>query len=723
MSARKMRPLRSKITLTIIIVVILSLLGVGAVFLINTGNVSRTMIDSNRQMSRTSRSMSSASMEEMTRVRLQEIAEDKAELADRMFYEFERAVSMAASAAEKLYDDPEGFPERDIAVPDPANDGKLTLQVLYASDTDPEDEDIIREVRLLGNLQELLYAINVNDDSIASNYFASESGIMVQADYISGKKFDDQGNLMPLDAKDRPWYAGAKAAGKVYLTPVTRDLHTPQLGIMCGVPVYHDGEFMGVAGAGMYLDLLSRMVESADLDDKGNICIINDLGRILFSNLKTGSLSLEESSTDLRVFYQEDIRNLVITALKGEKGVSRVMVDGADCYVAYAPMKTVGWSVLVVLGKDEVDAPTVELQKGLDRIAAESESAADRRVRNALIIFLSVIAAALCVAVIVSLVLSNRIVRPIKQLTEEVSRVKGEDLYFTWEHDTGDETQLLAESFRSLTRRMKTYVSDIEKITAERERIGTELELATRIQTDMLPGVFPAFPDRKDFDIYASMTPAKEVGGDFYDFFMLDGERLALVIADVSGKGVPAALFMMVSMILIRSEVKNGLSPAKVLQKINDQICAGNREDMFVTVWLGILDLRTGKLTAANAGHEYPTLKQPDGSFELIKEPHGFVVGGLPGEEYEEYEWQLRPGAKIFVYTDGVPEAGGSRSALYGTDRMMEALRAAENESPEKILAAVDASVREFVGDGPQFDDLTMLCVEYRGPESRKDAD
>ena len=718
MNNKKFRPLRSKITFTVIIVVILSLLGIGAVFLINTNRVSKTLINSNKQMSQTSRSMSFESMEKLTRVRLQEVAEDKAELADRMFYEFERAVRMAASAAEKLYEDPESYPERDIAEPDPANDGTLTLQVLYASNTDPKDEEIVREVRLLGNLQELLYAINANDDSIASNYFASETGIMVQADYISAKKFDAQGKLMPLDAKDRPWYIGAKETGDVYLTPVTRDLHTPQMGVMCGVPVYHDGKLMGVAGAGMYLDLLSRMIENVDLGDKGNICIGNDLGRILFSNLKTGSLSVEESTTDLRYSSNEDLRSLVKEALNGEEGVKQLLLDGAQCYAAYAPMKTVGWSVFVVLAKDEVDAPTAALQKDLDRIAAASEEEADGQARRAVLIFITVIAAALCVAAVVSLILSNRIVRPIRQLTDEVGRVKGEDLDFKWETDTGDETQLLAEAFQSLTGRMKTYVSDIEKITAEKERIGTELELATRIQADMLPGIFPAFPDRKDFDIYASMTPAKEVGGDFYDFFLLDKNHLALVIADVSGKGVPAALFMMGSMILIRNEVKNGLSPANVLRRINDQICSGNREDMFITVWLGILDLSTGKLTAANAGHEYPALKQPDGSFELIKDPHGFVIGGLPDESYTEYEWQLRPGAKIFVYTDGVPEAGESRSALHGTDRMMEALRTAENESPEKILAAVDASVRKYVGDAPQFDDVTMLCVEYKGQET-----
>ncbi|MBQ6293350.1 MAG: SpoIIE family protein phosphatase [Lachnospiraceae bacterium] len=715
MSNKKIRPLRSKLAVTIITVVFLALLGVGAVVLLNTRKIAKTLMDSNRQMSLTSRSVSSSSMESLNRVRMQELAEDKAELADRTFYEFRQAVTMVAAAAEKLYADPDAYPGRDVSLPDASKDGELTVQLLFATGIDPEDSAIAAEARLIGNLQEMLYAVNLQNDSIASIYFASESGIMVQADWISGKKFDEAGKIMPLDAKDRAWYKGAKETGDIFLTPVTRDLHTPRMAVMCGVPVWHEGKLMGVAGAGMYLDSIEQLVESVDLGDKGNICIVNSEGQILFSNFQEGSLSIKEAGEDLRESQNDDLGFMTRIALNGVNGVKQLSIDGAPCYVAFAPMKTVGWSIFVVLAKDEIDAATLDLQKGLERIAEDSENAAAQQARKAIILLLSVFAAALLVALIASVILANRVVRPINQLTDEVSRVKGEDLDFKWDKDTGDETQLLAEAFQSLTGRMKTYVSDIEKITAERERIGTELELATRIQSDMLPGVFPAFPNRKDFDIFASMTPAKEVGGDFYDFFLIDEDHLALVIADVSGKGVPAALFMMVSMILIRSEVKNGLSPAKVLQKINDQICAGNQEDMFVTVWLGILDLKTGKLTAANAGHEYPTLKQPGGSFELIKEPHGFVVGGLPGEEYEEYEWQLQPGAKIFVYTDGVPEAGGSRSALYGTDRMMEALRAAENESPEKILEAVDAAVRDYVGDAPQFDDVTMLCVEYKG--------
>ena len=335
-----------------------------------------------------------------------------------------------------------------------------------------------------------------------------------------------------------------------------------------------------------------------------------------------------------------------------------------------------------------------------------------------MLLLLAVLAVALVAAMVVSLTLSRRIVTPILDLTEKVRQVEGDNLDFHWTMETGDETQMLAGSFESLTERMKSYISDIRSITAEKERIGTELALATRIQADMLPNVFPAFPDRRDFDIYASMDPAKEVGGDFYDFFLVDEDHLALVIADVSDKGVPAALFMMVSKILIQNQAMSGLSPARVLEKVNDQICANNREEMFVTVWLGILDLKTGKLTAANAGHEYPAWKKPDGHFELIKDRHGFVIGGMPDMTYREYEWQLEPGAKIFVYTDGVPEAGSGSNDLFGTERMLQALREAEEGTPEEVLGAVDRAVANFVKGAPQSDDLTMLCLQYFGPRS-----
>ncbi len=249
-------------------------------------------------------------------------------------------------------------------------------------------------------------------------------------------------------------------------------------------------------------------------------------------------------------------------------------------------------------------------------------------------------------------------------------------------------------------------------LALEKERIATELALATRIQANYLP---KSFPNRKEYDLYASMTPAKEVGGDLYDFFQIDDDHLCLVIGDVSGKGVPASLFMMLASSLIHHVAMHETSPAKILTEVNAEICSRNPEEMFVTVWLGVLELSTGILTASNAGHEYPALKPPEGTFDLVKDRHGFVIGGMEGIHYREYTLQMEPGSKLFVYTDGVPEATNATEEMFGKDRMIDALRAKENGPPQAILDSVRQSVGVFMNAAPQFDDLTMLCVTYHG--------
>ena len=311
------------------------------------------------------------------------------------------------------------------------------------------------------------------------------------------------------------------------------------------------------------------------------------------------------------------------------------------------------------------------------------------------------------------------LLRPLQKITEESVRFAAEEVpsekKLTDVVRNRDEIGKLAESIDHMEEQVTRYIAELTAATAEKERISTELSLATRIQSDMLPNVFPPFPDRTEFDIYASMDPAKEVGGDFYDFFLIDHDHLALVMADVSGKGVPAALFMMATKIMIKNIAMTGLSPREILETTNNRICQNNQEEMFVTVWLGILDLKTGELKAANAGHEYPVITRAEGKFELVRDKHGFVIGGMEGIRYKEYELKLEPGQEIFLYTDGVPEATNAGNELYGTERMMAVLNTCPGLEPEQVLANVKADVDRFVGTAPQFDDLTMLCVRYNG--------
>ena len=278
----------------------------------------------------------------------------------------------------------------------------------------------------------------------------------------------------------------------------------------------------------------------------------------------------------------------------------------------------------------------------------------------------------------------------------------------------GGELALLSDNVKSLADGVSSYMTNLRTVTAERERISTELELACKIQAHVLPRSFDIFEDGGKIDIYASMTPAKEVGGDFYDFFLIDDDHLGLVMADVSGKGIPAALFMMMSKYVINNIAMRKHSPKSVLERTNDLICANNEDDMFVTVWFGILEISTGKVTAANAGHEYPIIRKPTGEYELLKDKHGFVVGIMEGVKYTEYEFVLEQGAELFLYTDGVPEATNADRKLFGTDRLLEAMNKSESTDAKSLLEKVKSAVDEFVGDAEQFDDLTMMGVRIK---------
>jgi len=270
----------------------------------------------------------------------------------------------------------------------------------------------------------------------------------------------------------------------------------------------------------------------------------------------------------------------------------------------------------------------------------------------------------------------------------------------------------LVDSLQQMEIDMNEYVVNLRKMTEDRTRIKSELELAESIQSNMLPSIFPAFPERSEFDIYALMDPAREVGGDFYDFFLIDKDHLAMVIADVSGKGIPAALFMMMSKILVKNYVTTGSSPAEALAAVNNTICQNNTNDMFVTIWLGILTISTGKIIAANAGHEYPILQRAGGQFEVIKDKHGFVVGSMPNIKYSEYEIDFHTGDTLFVYTDGLPESTNSANEQFGLDRILEVLNSEPDGEVEDLFVSMGVAVAEFVQDAEQFDDLTMLALK-----------
>ena len=341
---------------------------------------------------------------------------------------------------------------------------------------------------------------------------------------------------------------------------------------------------------------------------------------------------------------------------------------------------------------------------------------------NAFIINTGIVTVLLALFIIASVaaLLKKRVVDPLQEISDRAQKFvknrsmqEGDTNFFeTLDGGNIKEMKELTGSLRTMESEMNEYIRDLEKMTAEKSRLGTELALAESIQTNMLPNIFPAFPERDEFDIYATMDAAKEVGGDFYDFFLIDDDHLAMVIADVSGKGIPAALFMMMSKILVKNYTMMFRDPAEVLTKVNNTICQNNTNDMFVTIWLGVLTISTGEVVAANAGHEYPILRKAGESFKLLKDKHGFVVGGFAGSKYRNYEFELHTGDVLFLYTDGLPEATNSEDEQFGIDRILEVLNRTEDGDVQEYFIEMGFEVASFMQDAPQFDDLTMLGIK-----------
>ena len=344
--------------------------------------------------------------------------------------------------------------------------------------------------------------------------------------------------------------------------------------------------------------------------------------------------------------------------------------------------------------------------------------------RQTFLITLVALLAAVAVVFLIAflMILRRKVIRPIDQLTQatgafiqnnEEELAEGTATVNVPEIRTGDEVEVLADSFRKMEEDMISYIRSFMEITAEKERIGAELNVATQIQADMLPRIFPAFPERREFDIYATMDPAKEVGGDFYDFFLVDEDHLAVVIADVSGKGVPAALFMVIAKTLIKNHAQNRDTPGAVFTQTNEQLCEGNDAGLFVTAWMGVLEISTGQFVYVNAGHNPPLLKRAGGQFEWLKSRPGFVLAGMEGIRYRENTLQLEPGDELYLYTDGVTEATNSSQELFGEERLQAAL----NEEPDlpvhKLLPKIKGCIDAFVGEAEQFDDITMLGLHY----------
>ena len=672
---------------------------------------------SNEEQIQTMSGISDSTMDAVLNNDQSRITELDAMIADNYFKDAKSMVVMMADYAAKLYDSGN---ERRIILPTPdkCDNGVPCAQLIYDEDTDINDPAIVDEAGLLGNIGDML--VSVYDRSVLDAcYVSTETGITVFADSRPGIKISDDGGVIAYPARQRPWYIGAKQKRDVYFTDILPDKYTGEYGVVCSCPVYDDdGRLRAVVGADLFVDSMIMYVNESEKDGT-YLFVVNENGHVIMSPKSEGILEVkpESDASDLRDEKNGELATLVSDALNASTGVRQVEMDGITYYMCGAPAKTVGWAVITVVSSETVGEPTRLLQENYRNIATESAAQYNRNIEKARTSLLIILGIVVLLAIINANILSKRIVRPLNMMSQKVSEIQGDDLDFAKDkiYETGDEIELLADAFLGLTNRTKSYINEITRITAEKERIGAELNVATKIQADMLPRIFPPFPERKEFELYATMNPAKEVGGDFYDFFLVDDDHLALVMADVSGKGVPAALFMVIAKTLIKNHTMMGLSPSEVLMKVNEQLCEGNEAEYFVTVWLAVIEISTGKGIAANAGHEHPILKHLSGSYETVEYKHSPAVATIEGLKFKEHEFVLNKGDVLFVYTDGVPEATNLDGELFGIGRLLEILNNTPDDGCETILNAVKDGIDAFIEGEEQFDDITMLALRYDG--------
>ena len=696
-----------KIGIKILLVVLVMSLGTLLVVFISSylsmGDLTDEFQKTNITLGLTASDNSQEALQAQAEEYLERIAQKQALYSNAQLTEISRMVTSLADYIEYLYANEEQYGGRELPLPDETVDGEASSKYMLAPGV-KKTPALDREIELLSNCESIFGPLLEENDLLDNIYAGTASGVSYR--YSRSNSYDPT-----YDPRERGWY---KAASENPGETVWLDTYLDSYGNTCITATRafcdEDGELVGVVASDVKLQALLDEITTAKIGESGYAFVIDEAGTLIahpqyfedgFDRSLAAHVDKDSQSDDLDML------------MDNTAGLAGLTLDGVDSYLAWHYLDQTGWRLCISVDKAEVVRPAVETKQTIDAMTDQAQETTQKTLSSIMKVFIIFFAAVGIVVIIISFAVSGSITRPIQKLARNVERIGKGELDKKVDVESADEIGGLAAAFNKMLDDLNDHIRQLTEVTAEKERIGAELDIATHIQASMLPCIFPPFPDRPEVDIYATMDPAKEVGGDFYDFFMVDDTHLAIVMADVSGKGVPAALFMVIGKTLIKDHTTPGRDLGEVFMEVNKLLCEGNGEELFITAFEGVLDLRTGQFNFVNAGHEMPFIRR-QGKYTPEKIRAGFVLAGMDMTRYKMGSLQMEPGDAIFQYTDGVTEATNAHNELYGMERLEAVLNKYADAAPDKLLPSVKADIDAFVGDAPQFDDITMLCLEYK---------
>ncbi len=578
---------------------------------------------------------------------------------------------------------------------------------------------LAEEIRRAGNIVDFFIPFGHRYEEYYTSFqAASKNGyfICMETRYDGSDVSFDDDFLENYDFRVRPWYLKGMTADKPVFTDVYID--TDENPSLACVMSYYDaqGDFAGVISIAYGIEEIYKIVLETAVGEGGFSFILNSSGNVILSAKKDGIFSAQAVDVDLRNTEDPAIADAAKKMVAGEEGVTKITYENEEYYLAYAPMPASGWSFATLMSNKTVLGPALAARDEVVETLEDYRAGISKLFLHLFIIAVVLFALLLAWLFVGSSRVSKRFVEPIQKLSEGVKEISAGNLEKKINVDTGDELEDLARNINIMTDEIKNYMANLEKVTAAEERIATELKVATNIQLNALPHDFLEGNDK--FEIFATMKPAKEVGGDFYDFYLLDENHLMLTIADVSGKGVPAALFMMRGKTILKNLAMTMQSPddlAAVMTLANNQLCQGNDEMMFITVFLAMLDLKTGKLIYVNGGHNPPMVyHENEKKFSWLKMEENCVIGLMDEMFFEQQEIYINPKDILYLYTDGVTEAMNKNREQYGENRLENCLNNLDHNCKlPTLLEGVSKSLAEHVQDAEQSDDITMLAVRF----------